>query len=135
MRNLKLREANSGFRRSINTSVEYELRKEVIYMPFGEKLRQRRDELGLTQEDVGANISAELSRQAVSKWERDEAYPEVEKLLVLATELDISLDALFADELAYLKRNKKSGPDLEKTYPGLITGLRTFAEALENLKK
>ena len=135
MRNLKLREANSGFRRSITTSVEYELRKEVIYMSFGEKLRQRRDELGLTQEDVGANISAELSRQAVSKWERDEAYPEVEKLLVLATELDISLDALFADELAYLKRNKKSGPDLEKTYPGLITGLRTFAEAIENLKK
>ena len=104
-------------------------------MPFGEKLRQRRDELGLTQEEMGANISSELSRQAVSKWERDEAYPEVEKLLVLATELDISLDALFADELAYLKRNKKSGPDLEKTYPGLITGLRTFAEAIKNLKK
>ena len=104
-------------------------------MPFGEKLRQRRDELGLTQEEMGANISSELSRQAVSKWERDEAYPEVEKLLVIATELDISLDALFVDELAYLKRNKNSGPDLEKTYPGLITGLRTFAEAIENLKK
>ena len=104
-------------------------------MSFGDKLRQRRDELGFTQEDVGANISAELSRQAVSKWERDEAYPEVEKLLVLATELDISLDALFADELTYLKRSKKSGPDLEKTYPGLISGLRTFAKAIENLKK
>ena len=45
-------------------------------MPFGEKLRQRRDELGLTQEDVGANISSELSRQAVSKWETRALFPD-----------------------------------------------------------
>lgn len=37
---------------------------------FAEKLKQRREELSLTQEELGASISEELSRQAVSKWER-----------------------------------------------------------------
>lgn len=104
-------------------------------MSFGEKIRQRREELGLTQEDLIANIGVELSRQAVSKWECDETYPTVEKLLVLAAELDISLDTLFVDELNYLNRRKKSGLDLEKEYPGLIAGLKTFAKALESIHK
>ena len=103
-------------------------------MSFGEKLRRRRDELGLTQEVLGAAINEELSRQAVSKWERDETYPGVEKLLVLAAKLNISLDELFADELAYLKRNEQAGPDFDKLYPGLFAGMKTFAEALRNLK-
>ena len=32
--------------------------------------------------------------QAVSKWEQDMAYPEVEKLLLLAKKMDVSLDEL-----------------------------------------
>lgn len=35
----------------------------------------------------------------MSKWERDEAFPEVEKLLKLAIKLGISLDELFEGEL------------------------------------
>ena len=35
-----------------------------------------------------------VSRQAVSKWELGEGYPEVEKLLILSNKLNISLDSL-----------------------------------------
>ena len=42
----------------------------------------------------------DVSRQAVSKWEQGQGYPEVEKLLVLSRELDVSLDYLMAAEIA-----------------------------------
>jgi Predicted transcriptional regulators len=102
-------------------------------MSFGEKIRQRREELSLTQEDIGVYFKDELSRQAVSKWEQDVAYPEVKNLLLLSVKLDVSLDAMFADELAYLRRNKESSPSFLDRYPGILAGLKTFAEAIEKL--
>ena len=98
---------------------------------FGEKLKARREERGLSQDDVADFFGENFSRQAVSKWERDGGYPEVEKLLVLAAKLDISLDALFEDELNYLK--KKQPDDFLKKYPGLLAGLQVFIDNLEKI--
>ena len=98
-------------------------------MYFGEKLKQRREEKELTQEDVASFFGEDFSRQSVSKWERSDAYPEVDKLLVLSVKLDISLDELFSDELAYLKK-KKPADSVEDSYPGLVAGLKTLADIL-----
>ena len=99
---------------------------------FAEKLRQRRLELSLTQEALGASIDEELSRQAISKWERGDNLPEVEKLLILSVKLDISLDELFA-ELAYIRKDKPVDDEFLNRYPGLIAGLNAFSEALKKL--
>lgn len=40
-----------------------------------------------------------VSRQAVSKWELDEGYPEVDKLLLLSKKLNISLDSLLGADI------------------------------------
>ena len=69
----------------------------------------------------------------MGKWERDESYPQVEKLLLLAVKLDMSLDDMFADELAYLKRNNKNDDEFFKKYPGLISGLKTLAKIIDNV--
>ena len=98
---------------------------------FGDKLKARREEKGLSQDDVADFFGENFSRQAVSKWERGGGYPEVEKLLVLAAKLDISLDALFEDELNYLK--KKQPDDFLKKYPGLLAGLQVFIDNLEKI--
>lgn len=98
---------------------------------FGEKLKARREEKGLSQDDVADFFSENFSRQAVSKWERDDGYPEVEKLLLLAAKLGISLDALFEDELNYLK--KKQPDEFLKKYPGVLAGLQAFIDNLEKL--
>ena len=50
-----------------------------------------------------ANMQTEVHckyclRQAVSKWENDCGYPEVEKLIQIAQKLDVSLDALMLDQ-------------------------------------
>jgi DNA-binding XRE family transcriptional regulator len=67
-------------------------------MSFAENLKQLRKERGLSQEALAELL--DVSRQAVSKWEQGEGYPEVEKLLYLAQTLNISLDALMSTGLS-----------------------------------
>jgi transcriptional regulator with XRE-family HTH domain len=101
-------------------------------MSFGDKLKSRREEKGLSQDDVAEFLGENFSRQAVSKWERNEGYPEVNRLLMLAAKLDISLDELFEDELNYLNKNKSNSDILEK-YPGIVAGLKAFADCWSKL--
>ena len=65
-------------------------------MSFGENLQEVRRKNRLSQEDLAEMLG--VSRQAVSKWELGEGYPEVEKLLVLARRLNLSLDRLLENE-------------------------------------
>ena len=63
-------------------------------MSFAENLKQIRKERNLSQEDLAELL--DVSRQAVSKWEQGEGYPEAEKLLLLSNRLNISLDTLMS---------------------------------------
>lgn len=67
-------------------------------MAFNENLRQIRKERHLSQEDLAELL--DVSRQAVSKWEQGQGYPEVEKLLILSEKLDCSLDRLMGTNVA-----------------------------------
>lgn len=67
-------------------------------MGFAENLRQLRKERNLSQENLAEIM--DVSRQAVSKWEQGESYPEVEKLILLSNKLNVSLDCLFSTEIA-----------------------------------
>ena len=62
-------------------------------MNFGSNLKRKRVAKGYTQEQFSELLG--VSRQAVSLWESDSGYPEVEKLLEIAKILDVSLDWLF----------------------------------------
>ena len=61
-------------------------------MSFGENLQEVRKKSQLSQEDLAEMLG--VSRQAVSKWEIGEGYPEVDKLLLLSKNLNVSLDKL-----------------------------------------
>ncbi|MBQ2925209.1 MAG: helix-turn-helix transcriptional regulator [Ruminiclostridium sp.] len=67
-------------------------------MGFAENLKELRKERGMSQEGLAELL--DVSRQAVSKWEQGMGYPEVEKLLLLSSKLNISLDRLMAAEIA-----------------------------------
>ena len=67
-------------------------------MSFAENLKQIRKEKGFSQEELAEIMN--VSRQAVSKWEQGIGYPEVEKLLLLSSRLNISLDSLMSAEIA-----------------------------------
>lgn len=65
-------------------------------MSFGENLQTIRRKNQLSQEGLAEMLG--VSRQAVSKWELGEGYPEVDKLLILSKKLNISLDSLLRGE-------------------------------------
>ncbi len=56
------------------------------------RLLQYRKKSGLSQEDLAEKIG--VSRQAVSKWERAEASPDTDNLIILAKVYGVSLDEL-----------------------------------------
>lgn len=61
-------------------------------MPMKFRLRELREEFGLTQKQVGVLIGVKDS--AVSKYERMEQQPDYESLIKLADYFDVSLDYL-----------------------------------------
>ena len=65
-------------------------------MSFGENLQLIRKKNQLSQEGLAEMLG--VSRQAVSKWELGEGYPEADKLLLLSKKLNVSLDSLLGDE-------------------------------------
>lgn len=78
-------------------------------MTFHEYLARRRKALGLSQEELAAQIG--VSRQAVSKWETGDVVPDLNRLLALAEALDTSLDALCGREAAETPTAALAEPD------------------------
>ena len=79
-------------------------------MSFSENLKKIRREHRLSQEELAELL--DVSRQAVSKWEQGQGYPEVEKLLLLSSKLNVSLDALMSVEIKHdagIKSENRSG--------------------------
>ncbi|MFV0552863.1 MAG: helix-turn-helix domain-containing protein [Anaerorhabdus sp.] len=86
-------------------------------MTFSENLKLIRKEKGITQEELADML--EVSRQAVSKWELDEGYPEVEKLMLLANKLNVSLDFLMGNSiLNESNKSQTTGRILITSYDG-----------------
>lgn len=72
-------------------------------MEFSKLLIQRRKELGLSQEALAQEI--QVSRQAISKWENGDSYPDLPKLIALSNVLNISLDQLCGRNQEVIQNN------------------------------
>ena len=66
-------------------------------MTLGEKIAKQRKELNYTQEQLADILG--VSRQSISKWESDIAYPETEKLIELGKIFDCSMDYLLKEDV------------------------------------
>lgn len=66
-------------------------------MTLGEKIAKHRKELNYTQEQLADILG--VSRQSISKWESDLAYPETNKLIEIGKMFDCSMDYLLKDEV------------------------------------
>ena len=65
-------------------------------MTFGEKLQTLRAQRGLSQDALAEAL--DVSRQAVSRWERDETLPETEKVIRLSRYFQVTTDYLLLEE-------------------------------------
>ena len=77
-------------------------------MKFGEKVKQFREEKGMTQQTLAERLY--VTRQAVSKWERGARYPDLLTVKKIAQVLEVSVDELLSGE--ELKENVEKSPVL-----------------------
>ncbi len=66
-------------------------------MTIGEKIAQLRMSAGISQEQLAEKI--DVSRQSVSKWEMNQAMPQIDKVLQLCELFDVSADTLLRDKI------------------------------------
>ncbi len=82
-------------------------------MTLGEKITQLRIASNMTQEELAEKLS--VSRQSVSKWEMNQALPQIDKVLVLCDLFKLSTDELLRDKTSIstgkMKKNKYFGTD------------------------
>lgn len=65
-------------------------------MTFGEKLYELRKKSAMSQDTLAERL--EVTRQSVSKWERDEAFPETDKVIRIAQIFNVTTDYLLMAE-------------------------------------
>lgn len=82
-------------------------------MTLGEKITHLRNSLGMSQETLADKLS--VSRQAVSKWEMDQAQPQIDKVLQICELFNISTEDLLRDEIV-VNRALKGAPVKNKYF-------------------
>lgn len=65
-------------------------------MTFHKKFKEERVKRDLSQEELANMLN--VSRQSVSKWEREQGYPNIETLIDLSYIFEISLDELLKSD-------------------------------------
>lgn len=66
-------------------------------MSLSDNLRALRKQKGYSQEQLAERLN--VSRQAVSKWESDNGYPEMESLIILSDLFECTIDDLLKNDL------------------------------------
>lgn len=91
----------------------FTVRAKRSMISMSEKLALLRKRKGLTQEQLAEMM--EVSRQSVSRWEINLAFPDTEKLLQLGRILDCSIDFLLNDREEEVPCEKPA-PSVEEAY-------------------
>ncbi|MGX7024956.1 helix-turn-helix domain-containing protein [Vagococcus hydrophili] len=64
-------------------------------MTLGRRLKQVRVEKGFSQAEVADFLN--ISRQSISRWETDKAYPDLDNLVELSKYYEVSIDELLTE--------------------------------------
>lgn len=83
-------------------------------MTIGEKIAALRVLKDLSQEQLSEKLS--VSRQSVSKWEMDQALPQIDKVLQLCELFSVTADTLLRDDILIEKPH--TAPDIRIQHPG-----------------
>ncbi len=75
-------------------------------MTIGQKITQLRTAANISQEQLSETLG--VSRQSISKWETDQALPQIDKVLQLAELFNVSTDELLHDKVELKDTAKKT---------------------------
>ncbi|MBV7391735.1 MULTISPECIES: helix-turn-helix domain-containing protein [Enterococcus] len=72
---------------------------------FSDLIKERRKELGWTQQDFADKIF--VTRQTISNWKNEKNFPDIPTLIQISDQLDLSLDYLLKEDVNYMKKVEK----------------------------
>lgn len=84
-------------------------------MNFHKTLQRLRKEKGMSQEELGEKLG--VSRQTISKWEGDSAYPDMLNLVTISRFFDVSVDELISGQKEEEAVSPESEQIIEKKKP------------------
>lgn len=82
-------------------------------MTVGQRIAQKRKELGLSQEGLGEQLG--VSRQAIYKWESDASLPEIDKLITLSRIFSVPVGWLLGVEEEASPQQRENSGELTET--------------------
>lgn len=79
---------------------------------LSENLKKIRKDNNLSQEQLSEKLG--VSRQAISKWESNQAYPEMDKILQLCKMFNLNIDDLLNNDIREVKGEQESKNNINK---------------------
>lgn len=79
---------------------------------FGDRISKARKEKGLTQEELALRLG--VTPQAISKWEREAGFPDIEMLYYICELLDCSADYLLQRDVSRLSLTENDDEQQKK---------------------
>ena len=100
-------------------------------MNLGDNLKKIRKENNLSQEQLAEKLG--VSRQSVSKWESNLAYPEMDKVLQLCNMFDLNIDELLNQNVKEVKKNKQSKVNINKYIDSFLNFITKTIDMLSSM--
>lgn len=93
-------------------------------MEIGSRLKNARNEQGLTQEQVAEELG--VSRQSISNWENNRAYPDIISVIRMSDLYSVSLDELLKEDKKMIEHLAES-TDVVNNQRGLVKRITVIA--------
>lgn len=101
-------------------------------MKLPDNLKRIRKENNLSQEQLAEKLG--VSRQAVSKWESGQSYPEMDKVLTICKLFNYNIDELMNENVKEVKENKDSKNNLNKYVEDFFSYITKTITMFANMK-
>ena len=101
-------------------------------MKLPENLKRIRKENNLSQEQLAEKLG--VSRQAVSKWESGQSYPEMDKVLNICKLFNYNIDELLNENVKEVREETQSKKNLDKFVKDFFNYITKTADMFASMK-
>lgn len=101
-------------------------------MKLPDNLKRIRKENNLSQEQLAEKLG--VSRQAVSKWESGQSYPEMDKVLTICKLFNYNIDELMNENVKEVSQNKQSKINFNKYVDDFFAYITKTMRMFESMK-
>ena len=101
-------------------------------MNLSDNLKRIRKENNLSQEQLADKLG--VSRQAVSKWESNQAYPEMDKVLQICKMFNLNIDELLNQNIKEVNETKQSKNNVNKFIDDFLDYITKTVDMFSSMK-